>query len=48
LIPALEAEGISVLRVRRSWDSNAWPHATKGFFPFREQIPTLLQAEGVI
>jgi deoxyribodipyrimidine photo-lyase len=48
LIEGLEARGIAVLRVRRAWDANAWPHATKGFFPFREQIPALLRMEGVI
>ena len=36
------AEGITLHRVRRDWDTAAWPHATKGFFPFREKIPTLL------
>jgi deoxyribodipyrimidine photo-lyase len=48
LVAGLQAEGITVLRIRRSWDSSAWPHATKGFFPFKEQIPTLLATEGVI
>lgn len=36
------AEGVTLHRVRRDWDTAAWPHATKGFFPFREKIPTLL------
>jgi deoxyribodipyrimidine photo-lyase len=36
------AEGITLHRVRRDWDTAAWPHATKGFFPFREKIPTLI------
>jgi deoxyribodipyrimidine photo-lyase len=39
---------IPVTRIRRSWDNRFWPHATKGFFPFREQIPRLLVEEGVI
>ncbi|NBU84720.1 MAG: hypothetical protein EBS21_09050 [Sphingomonadaceae bacterium] len=42
LAEAGSAEGVTLLRVRRDWDTAAWPHATKGFFPFREKIPTLL------
>ena len=26
-------------RVRRPWDSRAWPHATAGYFKFRKSIP---------
>jgi deoxyribodipyrimidine photo-lyase len=26
----------------RDWDSNAFPHATKGFFKFKKNIPNLL------
>ncbi|WP_147110928.1 FAD-binding domain-containing protein [Tateyamaria sp. syn59] len=29
-------------RVRRSYDSAAWPHATHGFFRFKDKIPKLL------
>lgn len=39
----LVAEGITCSRVLRPWDSRAWPHAARGFFPFREQIPTLIR-----
>lgn len=28
----------------RAFDQAAWPHATKGFFPFRKQIPTLISS----
>lgn len=31
-------------RVRRPWDSRAWPHATAGYFKFRKSIPDLLAA----
>lgn len=34
--------GLSLLRQRRAWDAVCWPLATRGFFPFRAQIPTLL------
>ena len=36
---ALAARGIALHAVRRDWDSLCWPHATKGFFAFRERIP---------
>ena len=26
----------------RNWDSNAFPHATKGFFKFKKNIPDLI------
>lgn len=32
----------SLVRIRRDYDSAAWPHATHGFFRFKEKIPTLL------
>lgn len=31
-----------LLPLRRPYDSAAWPLATKGFFPFRKQIPMLI------
>lgn len=45
--PALAAAGIAFSPVRRSWDERFWPYATKGYFPFRERIPSLLRAEGL-
>lgn len=36
--------GLPLHRLRRDWDSACWPLATKGFFPFREQITALIQA----
>lgn len=41
----IAAEGITLSRVLRPWDSHAWPHAARGFFPFRERIPTLLREQ---
>lgn len=41
----LAGEGITLSRAIRSWDARAWPHATRGFFPFRERIPELLREE---
>ena len=43
----LAAEGIAVSRILRPWDARAWPHATRGFFPFRERIPALLREEQI-
>jgi deoxyribodipyrimidine photo-lyase len=39
---SLAAHGIRLIPVRRAWDSRAWPHATRGFFQFRNHIPALL------
>jgi len=33
---AFSGNGITLIRVRRDWDSAAWPHAKRGFFAFRE------------
>lgn len=43
----LDAEGIALVQIRRSWDEAAWPHATKGFFPFKEKIPELIRLAGI-
>ncbi|MGY6586649.1 MAG: FAD-binding domain-containing protein [Wenzhouxiangella sp.] len=43
LAEALRSANLSLVRVRRDWDEAAWPHATKGFFPFKKQIPDLLR-----
>jgi len=41
----LAAEGISLSTVLRTWDSQAWPHAARGFFSFRERIPALVREQ---
>ncbi|MEM7290260.1 MAG: DNA photolyase, partial [Pseudomonadota bacterium] len=33
-----------VIQVQRSYDARAWPHATHGFFRFKNKIPDLLRA----
>jgi deoxyribodipyrimidine photo-lyase len=33
--------------LRRRWDDLAWPHATHGFFRFRQQIPELIAGNGL-
>ena len=47
LEPALAREGLRIVRVRRAYDSLAWPHATRGFFQFREKIPLLVAKLGL-
>lgn len=47
IAPVLAAEDIALAQVRRHWDAQFWPHAKKGFFPFKERIPELLRADGL-
>ncbi|MCG6119369.1 MAG: DNA photolyase FAD-binding protein [Blastomonas sp.] len=46
LAPVLATKGIALAQVRRAWDDTFWPHAKKGFFPFKQQIPRLLAEIG--
>jgi deoxyribodipyrimidine photo-lyase len=39
----LSTAGLSLFHYRRMWDETFWPHATKGFFPFKEKVPSILQ-----
>ncbi len=41
--PALADEGLALIQLRREWDERFWPHAKRGFFPFKERIPAILQ-----
>jgi deoxyribodipyrimidine photo-lyase len=41
---ALEAEGVAVATPIRPFDQRAWPHATHGFFRFKDRIPALVGA----
>ncbi|MCH2078577.1 MAG: DNA photolyase [Rhodobacteraceae bacterium] len=40
----LSKRDVTLKRQVRAFDSGAWPFATKGFFKFKEKIPTLLKA----
>lgn len=44
---ALAPHGIALIRPLRPYDERAWPHATHGFFRFKDQIPSLLSAMGL-
>jgi deoxyribodipyrimidine photo-lyase len=39
---ALSEKDVALHMVRRDWDQHAWPHAIKGFFAFKKQIPALI------
>ncbi len=41
----LATEGLPLATALREWDALAWPHATRGFFPFKERIPALLRTQ---
>lgn len=43
---ALDQQGVGLVQVLRPWDKSAWPHATHGFFKFKKQIPSLIEAMG--
>lgn len=43
----LAAEGLTLTMLLREWDATAWPHATRGFFSFRERIPALLRTQRI-
>jgi deoxyribodipyrimidine photo-lyase len=43
IVTQMKEEGIAVRSLRRDWDDALWPHATHGFFRFREQIPSVLR-----
>jgi deoxyribodipyrimidine photo-lyase len=39
----LRAVGIRLVRLRRPWDTQAWPHAVAGFYKFKQAIPALIE-----
>jgi deoxyribodipyrimidine photo-lyase len=44
---ALKKSGHKLHYFRRQWDDVCWPHARKGFFPFKENIPAILRDVGI-
>ena len=46
LRPALAVQAIRLHSLIRSYDAQAWPHASHGFFKFRDAIPGLLRGIG--
>jgi deoxyribodipyrimidine photo-lyase len=45
--PSLTEAGLTLHRVRRPYDTLTWPHANKGFFKVKKQIPKILQGLGL-
>jgi deoxyribodipyrimidine photo-lyase len=37
--PSLQARGVALVPVLRPFDAQSWPHATHGFFRFKDKIP---------
>ena len=42
----LKSAGIQVLFLRRQFDTVAWPHAKKGFFAMKKNVPAILETLG--
>ena len=40
--------GLNVVQISKEYDQKAWPHATHGFFRFKEKIPALINELGLI
>jgi len=43
----LNENGIELFRLRRDYDEQSWPHAAKGYFKLKRQVPELLAALGI-
>jgi deoxyribodipyrimidine photo-lyase len=39
----LQNKGIELVQIRRSYDTLAWPHGTRGFFAMKEKIPDIIR-----
>ena len=47
-INELRSQNIEAIFYMRDWDRYAFPHANKGFFPFKKNISDLLERNGLI
>ena len=45
---SLARHGVRLVRVRRGWDEELWPHATSGYFGFRKKLEASLGRLGVL
>lgn len=43
----LARHDLPLVVIRRAWDRQFWPHATRGYFPFKRELPRLLQELGL-
>jgi len=46
VVSLLASEGITLVELRRDWDSAIWPLATAGFFKVKKQVPRILRELG--
>ena len=44
----LDRYGIRLLQLRRAYDSTSWPHANRGYFKLKQQIPGILDRLGLL
>jgi deoxyribodipyrimidine photo-lyase len=44
---ALNEAGIRLVRIRRAWDEELWPHATAGYFGFKKELEPSLARLGL-
>ncbi len=44
----LNKHGLNVVQISKKYDQIAWPHATHGFFRFKEKIPALISELGLM
>ena len=47
-IKNLNKRGLNVVQISKEYDQIAWPHATHGFFRFKEKIPALINELGLM
>ena len=47
LIKILIEQGLNIVQITKDYDQTAWPHATHGFFRFKEKIPALIKELGL-
>jgi deoxyribodipyrimidine photo-lyase len=47
-LQAARTRGYTVVLVRRAWDDTLWPHARRGFFGLKDQIPASLRQLGLV
>ncbi|MGB0246563.1 MAG: hypothetical protein ACPF9Z_07985, partial [Paracoccaceae bacterium] len=47
MITNLNKLGLNIVQISKQYDQKAWPHATHGFFRFKEKIPALVKELGL-
>ena len=47
MITNLNKLGLNIIQISKKYDQKAWPHATHGFFRFKEKIPALVKELGL-